>query len=102
MNGKIMEHNLLSYYEIATHCVSLTTNELNKMSYLICVDDGDKPERIEYENWVREGHIYTMKEFYYDGETKEVKGFKLNEITPNPPYEIYDVIRFKPFIPQDN
>lgn len=65
---------------------------------VICTNSESKPSNISFDEWIKEGEIYTVTAIDRMGLQFGKLGFKLEEIklTDNSfPYEYYDAERFK-------
>jgi hypothetical protein len=71
---------------------------------VICIDSKGKPDKIPFEEWIKEGKVYTVISIDKMGLQDGKIGFKLEEIelTENSfPYEYYSAERFRPIEPSD-
>lgn len=69
---------------------------------VICINSEGKPDNISFEEWIKEGEIYTVYHIDRMGLQFGKIGFKLEEIELTEdsfPYEYYDAERFRPVEP---
>jgi hypothetical protein len=66
---------------------------------VICIDAGNKPKKIPFEEWIKEGEVYTIVEVVKMGLKPGTFGLRLKEVSLSEksfPYEYYDASRFIP------